>query len=61
MYIIALPENQLLRNEAGEIQRFKNTTSARDYLRDIGIRKPEKEGITIVPEKAASEPTQQLA
>lgn len=37
--------------------RFKNPKSARDFLRDHGIRKPEKEGIQIIPQsEAALEP-----
>jgi len=53
MYVIARA-NEYFLDDSGKIQRFKNPKSARDFLRDRGIRKPEKEGIRIIPEKDAA-------
>ena len=53
MYVIE-KDNEYIMDDSGKIQRFKNPTSARDFLRDHGIRKPEKEGIRIIPEKDAA-------
>jgi hypothetical protein len=53
MYVIAQPNNEFVTDGAGKIQRFKNPRSARDFLRDIGIRKPDKEGIRIIPQAEA--------
>jgi len=56
MYVIALNNaNDLFRDDSEQIQKFKNPKSARDFLRDHGIRKPEKEGIRIIPYEPASE------
>ena len=55
MYIIAQSENQYVLDDFGNIKRFKNTKSARDFLRDIGIRKPDKEGIHIIPQSEAAQ------
>lgn len=54
MYIIAQPGNQYVLDDSGKIKRFKNPKSARDFLRDIGIRKPEKEGLRIIPQSEAA-------
>lgn len=61
MYVIAKPINgisingdEFILDDAGKVQRFKNTKSARDFLRDHGIRKPEKHGIRILPEAEAA-------
>lgn len=57
MYVIAQANNEYVLDATGKIQRFKNPKSARDFLRDIGIRKPDKEGIRIIPQsEAALEP-----
>ena len=57
MYVIAQPNQEYILDDTGKVKRFKNTKSARDFLRDIGIRKPDKEGIRIIPQnEAALEP-----
>lgn len=57
MYVIAFTENaqDLVRDDSDQIQKFKNPKSARDFLRDHGINKPEKEGMRIIPYEPASE------
>ncbi len=59
MYIIIQSDNQCILDGSGQIQRFKNPRSAKDFLRDIGVRKPEREGIQIVHEsEIAAQETQ---
>jgi hypothetical protein len=55
MYVIERAKNEYVLDDSGKIQKFKNPKSARDFLRDIGIRKPDKEGIRIIPQSEAAQ------
>ena len=61
-YVIARPINGITINgreyildDANRVRKFKNVKAARDFLRDNGIRKPEKEGIEILLDDDAAE------
>lgn len=61
MHVIKRPNGEPILNDIGELMKFKNDKSARIFLQDNGVRKPEKEGFTIVPYNPALEPNASLA
>ena len=59
MHVIArkniINQNEYLADTSGRVFEFKNATSARDFLRDNGIKKPEREGIELIQKPALEE------